>query len=327
MAKIVGGIGCSHVPPVGIAHDKKITKDGYWSPLFAALPAARKWLKDLAPDVVIVVYNDHASAFSLKLIPTFAIGVAPYYENADEGYGPRQIPNYDGAPELAWHITESCILDGFDLTIVNEMDLDHGFSVPMTVMFGEPEAWPVKVIPICVNVIQYPPPTAERCFQLGQAIGKAVQEYDEDLRVVIAGTGGMSHQLQGERAGVINTEFDVNYLNALGGDNTVNRNRPHLEYIREAGSEGIELVMWQVMRGAMEEKVVEKFRKYHVASSNTAFGLICFENAPEEKSEKEVKAMKEPELVEYANALGIHANVNDLKKDTLEKVLTKLGYS
>ena len=327
MAKIVGGIGCSHVPPVGIAHDKKKTKDGYWSPLFDALPAAQKWLKDLKPDVVIVVYNDHASAFSLQLIPTFAIGVAPYYENADEGYGPRAIPNYDGAPALAWHITESCILDGFDLTIVNEMDLDHGFSVPMTVMFGEPEAWPVKVIPLCVNVIQYPPPTAERCFQLGQAIGRAVAEYDEDVRVVIAGTGGMSHQLQGERAGVINTEFDVNYLNALGGDNTVNRNRPHLEYIRDAGSEGIELVMWQVMRGAMEEKVVEKFRKYHVASSNTAFGLICFESAPEEKSEAEVKAMKEPALVEYANALGITAHVNDLKKDTLEKVLTKLGYN
>jgi len=327
MAKIVGGIGCSHVPPVGIAHDKGITEDGYWSPLFAALPAARKWLKDLAPDVVIVVYNDHASAFSLKLIPTFAIGVAPYYENADEGYGPRKIPNYDGAPELSWHITESCILDGFDLTIVNEMDLDHGFSVPMTVMFGEPEAWPVKVIPICVNVIQYPPPTAERCFQLGQAIGKAVAEYDEDLKVVIAGTGGMSHQLQGERAGVINTEFDVNYLNNLRDNNEVNVNRSHLEYIREAGSEGIELVMWQIMRGAMDDKVVEKFRKYHVASSNTAFGVICFENAPEEKSELEVKAMKERELVEYANALGIDAHVNDLKKHTLEKVLTKLGYN
>ena len=265
---------------------KKKTQDGYWAPLFDALPTARKWLKDLAPDVIIVVYNDHASAFSLKLIPTFAIGVAPYYENADEGYGPRQIPNYDGAPELAWHITESCILDGFDLTIVNEMDLDHGFSVPMTVMFGEPEAWPVKVIPICVNVIQYPPPTAERCFQLGQAIGKAVAEYDEDLKVVIAGTGGMSHQLQGERAGVINTEFDVNYLNALSGDNTINRNRSHLEYIREAGSEGIELVMWQIMRGAMDDQVVEKFRKYHVASSNTAFGVICFENAPVSNKEE-----------------------------------------
>lgn len=279
MGKIVGGIGCSHVPPVGIAHDKGMTKDGYWSPLFEAMPPARKWLADLDPDVVIVVFNDHATSLSFKMIPTFALGVAPYYENADEGYGPRPIPHYDGDDKLAWHIAESCILDGFDLTIVNEMDLDHGFSVPMTMMFGEPEAWPVKVIPICVNVIQYPPPTAQRCYDLGKAIKKAVQEYDDNVRVAIAGTGGMSHQLQGERAGVINTEFDINYLNDLAGDNNINRNRPHIEYIREAGTEGIELVMWQVMRGAMEDKVEERFRKYHVASSNTAFGVICLENA------------------------------------------------
>ena len=278
MGKIIAGIGCSHVPPVGIAHDKKKVKDGYWSPLFEALPPARKWLEDLNPDVLIVVFNDHATSLSFKMIPTFAIGVAPYYENADEGYGPRPIPNYDGASELAWHIAESCILDGFDLTIVNELDLDHGFSVPMTILYGEPQAWPVKVIPICVNVIQYPPPTAERCFNLGRAIKTAVEEYDEEVRVVIAGTGGMSHQLQGERAGVINTEFDINYLNNLVGDNELNKRRPHLEYIREAGTEGIELVLWQVMRGAMEQQVVEKFRKYHVASSNTAFGVICLEN-------------------------------------------------
>ena len=278
MAKIVGGIGCSHVPPVGIASDKGQTTDGYWSPLFEAIPPARKWILDQKPDVMIVVFNDHATSLSFKMVPTFAIGVAPYYENADEGYGPRPIPHYEGDDQLAWHIAESCILDGFDLTIVNELDLDHGFSVPMTVMFGEVEKWPVKVIPICVNVIQYPPPTAERCFHLGQAIRRAVEEYDENLRVMIAGTGGMSHQLQGERAGVINTEFDIKYLDNLSGNNIENMKKPHLEYIRESGTEGIELVMWQVMRGALDERVKETFRKYHVASSNTAFGVICLEN-------------------------------------------------
>jgi len=195
----------------------------------------------------------------------------------------------------------------------------------MTMMFGEPEAWPVKVIPICVNVIQYPPPTAQRCFDLGKALRKAVDEYDGDVRVAIAGTGGMSHQLQGERAGVINTEFDINYLDNLAGDNETNKSRSHLEYVREAGTEGIELVMWQVMRGAMDDKVVEKFRKYHVASSNTAFGVICFENEIETKSEADVKAMKEPELVAYANSMGISAHESDLKADTLNKVLEKLG--
>lgn len=281
MAKIVGGIGCSHVPPVGAASDNDKTHDGYWTPLFNALPPARKWLADLKPDVLILVYNDHASAFSLELIPTFAIGTADNFKPADEGYGPRQVPDCEGHSELAWHIAESCILDEFDLTIANKMDVDHGCTVPLTVFFGKVDAWPVKVIPICVNVIQFPPPTANRCYNLGRAIKKAVEQFPEDLNVVIAGTGGMSHQLQGERSGVVNTEFDINYLNNLSGDNDLNKNRPHLDYIREAGSEGIELVMWQIMRGAMEDKIVEKFRKYHVASSNTAFGIICFENKHE----------------------------------------------
>ncbi|QMU65250.1 MAG: protocatechuate 3,4-dioxygenase [Flavobacteriaceae bacterium] len=284
MAKIVGGIGCSHVPPVGAASDNDKTQEGYWTPLFNALPPARKWLADLKPDVIVLVYNDHASAFSLELIPTFAIGTADVFKPADEGYGPRKVPDAIGHSELAWHIAESCILDEFDLTIANKMDVDHGCTVPLTVFFGKVDKWPVKVIPICVNVIQFPPPTANRCFNLGKAIKKAVEEFPEDLNVVIAGTGGMSHQLQGERAGVVNTEFDINYLNNLGGDNDLNRYKPHLDYIREAGSEGIELVMWQIMRGAMEDKVVEKFRKYHVASSNTAFGIICFENENQNES-------------------------------------------
>ncbi|MEM7478716.1 MAG: class III extradiol dioxygenase subunit beta, partial [Planctomycetota bacterium] len=238
-----------------------------------------KWIADLKPDVLIVVFNDHASAFSLDLIPTFAIGTADMFKPADEGYGPREVPDIEGHSDLAWHIVESCIADEFDLTIANKMDVDHGCTVPMTVFYGKTDEWPVKVIPVCVNVIQYPPPTANRCFNLGKAIRKAVDSFPEDVRVIVAGTGGMSHQLQGQRAGVINTEFDINYLDNLSQNNDANRYKSHLEYIREAGSEGIEMVMWQVMRGAMNEEIVEKFRKYHVASSNTAFGVICFENA------------------------------------------------
>ena len=246
--------------------------------LGGALPKARKWINDLRPDVVILVYNDHASAFSLELIPTFAIGTADLFKPADEGYGPRDVPDVKGHSALAWHIAESCILDEFDLTIANHMDVDHGCTVPLTVFFDQPEEWPVKVIPLCVNVIQFPPPTANRCFNLGQAIQRAVESFPEDLRVVVAGTGGMSHQLQGERAGVVNTEFDLTYLDNLIDNNEVNRKMSHLEFIREAGSEGIEMVMWQIMRGALDDQVEEKFRKYHVASSNTAFGIICLEN-------------------------------------------------
>lgn len=281
MAKIVGGIGCSHVPAVGAASDFGKTKDGYWTPLFDALPEARAWIDGLKPDVVILVYNDHASAFSLELIPTFAIGTAELFKPADEGYGPRNVPDVHGHSALAWHIAESCIMDEFDLTIANHMDVDHGCTVPLTVFFDQPEAWPVKVIPVCVNVIQFPPPTANRCFNLGQAIQRAVESFPEDLRVVVAGTGGMSHQLQGERAGVVNTEFDLTYLDNLVYNNELNRTMSHLEFIREAGSEGIEMVMWQIMRGALNSEVEEKFRKYHVASSNTAFGIICLENKEE----------------------------------------------
>ena len=206
-------------------------------------------MAETKPDVCIVVYNDHASAFSLELIPTFAIGVGPRFEPADEGFGPRQVPAAEGHPELAWHLAESLILDEFDMTIVNEMPIDHGCTVPLSVTYGEPEAWPMRLVPICVNVIQYPAPTGKRCFDLGRAIRRAVDAWPGDERIVIFGTGGMSHQLQGERAGLINADFDLAFLDRLVSDPAGQAAVGHTEYLREAGSEGIELVMWLVMRG------------------------------------------------------------------------------
>lgn len=283
MARIVGGIGTSHVPAVGAAIDNGRQAEPYWAPYFEKIEPAREWMAQLDPDVCIVVYNDHASAFSLRVIPTFALGVGPRYFPADEGYGPRQVPVVEGHPELAWHLAESLILDEFDITIVNEMVVDHGLTVPLSVMFGEPEAWPCKVIPLCVNVIQYPPPTGKRCHELGKAIRRAVEAFatsDEqrDLTVAIFGTGGMSHQLQGERAGLINAEFDAAFLDQLVTDPLKARDRSHSEYYREAGSEGVELVMWLVMRGAMSEDVREVYRSLHVPTSNTSNGLILLED-------------------------------------------------
>ena len=162
MAEIVGGVGTSHIPAVGAAVDKGKTRDPYWAPYFDKLPPAREWIAEVDPDVCIVVYNDHANAFSLELIPTFALGMAERFEIADEGFGPRPVPAVEGHPELAWHLAESLILDEFDMTIVNEMKVDHGLTVPLSVMFGEPDAWPCKVIPLAVNVVQYPPPTGNR---------------------------------------------------------------------------------------------------------------------------------------------------------------------
>ena len=279
MAELVGAVGTSHIPAVGVAIDKGRTQDDYWKPYFDKLPPAREWMAATDPDVCIVVYNDHANAFSLELIPTFALGMAERFGIADEGFGPRPVPEVEGHPELAWHLAESLILEEFDLTLVNEMEVDHGLTVPLSVVYGQPEAWPCRVIPLAVNVVQYPPPTGNRCFRLGQAIRRAIDSFPGDERVVILGTGGMSHQLQAQRAGLINTEWDERFLDLLVHDPEAVARIPHVEYLREAGSEGIELVMWLIMRGAMNPTVTEVYRATHVPTSNTHNGLLVLENA------------------------------------------------
>jgi len=279
MARIVAGIATSHVPAIGAAIDQGKTDEPYWQPLFRGFEKSRQWIAALQPDLAIVVYNDHATAFSLEVIPTFALGCAAEFAPADEGWGRRKVPIVYGHPELAWHMAQSLILDEFDLTIVNRMEVDHGLTVPLSLLFGQPQRWPCPVIPVCVNVVQYPPPTGNRCLQLGRAIRKAVGSFDRDLRVVIFGTGGMSHQLQAERAGLINPEFDRRFLDALVHDPRGAAAIPHIEYLREAGSEGIELVMWLVMRGALDDRVTEIHRHYHVPASNTAVGHLVLENA------------------------------------------------
>ncbi len=277
VAELVAGIGTSHVPAVGAAIDNGRQGEPYWAPYFDKIEPVRAWMAEADPDVCIVVYNDHASAFSLQIIPTFAIGVAAQFPPADEGYGPRAVPVAEGHPELAWHLAESLILDEFDMTIVNEMPIDHGCTVPLSVAFGQPARWPCRLIPICVNVIQYPAPTGHRCYQLGRAIRRALDAWPGDERVVIFGTGGMSHQLQGERAGLVNAEFDRAFMDRLVADPVAQAAVGHTEYMREAGSEGIELVMWLVMRGALDSDVREVLRVNHVPTSNTSNGLIVLE--------------------------------------------------
>lgn len=277
MARIVAGIGCTHVPAIGAAMDNGRTEEPYWQPLFAGYPQGREIVAELAPDVAIVVYNDHATALSLEMIPTFLLGLADRFPPADEGYGPRRVPMVEGHPDLAWHLAKSLVLDEFDLTLANELDVDHGLTVPLSITCGQPEAWPFRVIPLAVNVIQYPPPTGRRCLALGRAIRRAVEAYPEDLKVVVYGTGGMSHQLQGERAGLINREFDHAFMDKLIADPDAQAAVPHVDYLREAGSEGIELVMWLVMRGALGDRVTERYRHYHVPASNTGAGLLILE--------------------------------------------------
>jgi hypothetical protein len=287
MAKITASVFTSHVPAIGAALDLGKTHEPYWQPLFQGYEYGKQWMKDNKPDVVFLVYNDHATAFSLDIIPTFAIGTAAQFQPADEGWGPRPVPVVKGHPDLASHIAQSVIQQDFDLTIVNKMDVDHGLTVPLSLMCGQPPAdkfeWPCPVIPFAVNVVQYPVPSGQRCFNLGKAIRKAIETYDEDINVHIWGTGGMSHQLQGARAGLINKEFDTAFMDKLIADPQAAADISHIDYVREAGSEGIELVMWLIARGAMNDvkggkAPLLKKRFYHVPASNTAVGHAILEN-------------------------------------------------
>jgi protocatechuate 4,5-dioxygenase beta chain len=288
MARITASVYTSHVPAIGAALDLGKSHEPYWQKVFAGYEFSKQWMKDHRPDVIFLVFNDHATAFSLDMIPTFAIGTAASYAPADEGWGPRPVPVVQGHPALASHIAQSVIQDDFDLTIVNKMDVDHGLTVPLSLMCGAQDpktgAWPCPVIPFAVNVVQYPVPSGRRCLALGQAIRRAVESFDEDLNVHIWGTGGMSHQLQGPRAGLINREWDNAWLDRLIQDPVACAQIPHIDYVREAGSEGIELVMWLIARGAMADvttaapkpRVAHRF--YHVPASNTAVGHLILEN-------------------------------------------------
>ncbi|WP_327256567.1 protocatechuate 4,5-dioxygenase subunit alpha [Streptomyces sp. NBC_01244] len=284
-AVVTGAVFTSHVPAIGAAMDHGKTGEPYWRPVFEGYEFSRRWERENLPDVIFLVYNDHASAFDLSLIPTFVLGTGASFPTADEGYGPRPVPGVEGEPDLAAHIAHTLITNDFDLTLANEMPVDHGLTVPLSLMFGDVEKWPCKVIPFHVNVVQYPVPSGARCFELGRALRRAIESYDRPLKVQVWGTGGMSHQLQGPRAGLINRAWDNAFLDRLITDPAGLAQVQHLEYVEEAGSEGIELVMWLIARGAMSDvdgsgRAEVKHRFYHVPASNTAVGHLILENHP-----------------------------------------------
>jgi protocatechuate 4,5-dioxygenase beta chain len=259
--------------------DNNKTEDTYWKPLFDGYAPARAWMADHTPDVAIIVYNDHANAIDLAMTPTFAIGTADQYNVADEGWGPRKVPVVKGAPELSRHLLGSLIDDGFDMTVCQELEVDHGLTVPLSVYCPDPgEEWPCAVVPLLVNVIQYPQPTAARCLALGEALGRAIRSFPEDIKVAVFGTGGMSHQLAGARAGLINETFDRMFLKAIETDPESLAALSREDYVREAGSEGIEMIMWLIMRGALGSDISRVHDTYHVPASNTAAALALFEN-------------------------------------------------
>ena len=278
MARIVGGIGLSHVPSIGPVVDRGRTQEPAWKPLFDAYVPVRAWLEQLKPDVAIVVYNDHGADFTFGKYPTFALGVAERYAIGDEGFGTRPLPEVEGDVELSTHLAEMLIYEHeFDLTLCQELAVEHGFLVPMNLCFAHgAQGWPVHAIPLQVNVVQHPLPTARRCYRLGQALRAAVAAYRADLRILVMGTGGMSHQLQGKRFGYMNPEFDQSFLDRLESDPEALAGITHQEIMEQAGAEAVELIMWLTMRGALSLHARRVHRHYY-APMTTGMGLITFE--------------------------------------------------
>jgi protocatechuate 4,5-dioxygenase beta chain len=278
VARIVGGLGLSHVPSVGVAYDRGKLQTPAWKPLWDAYVPVREWLQRLRPDLAIVVYNDHGADFQLDKYPTFAIGVADRYAIADEGFGTRPLPEVRGNADFSIHLVESLVNDEFDLTVCQEMGVEHGFLVPMNLCFEHgPQGWPVACVPLQVNVIQHPLPTGRRCYSLGKAIRRAAESYPRNLNIVIMGTGGMSHQLQGKRFGFMNEAFDQRFLDGLENDPEQLAGMSHQELMEQAGAEAVELIMWHVMRGAMSPSARRVHRHYY-APMTTGMGLITFED-------------------------------------------------
>jgi len=290
MARIIGGIGTSHVPTIGMAFDRKKRDDPDWAPLFAGYDPAAKWLAERSPDVLVFFYNDHATSFFFDLYPTFAVGVSGEFPIADEGLGPRPLPPIKGHPGLARHLAESLVNDEFDIAVFQELPLDHGCNSPLTMLWPHSPDWPGALVPIQVNVVQYPLPTALRCYKLGQALRRAVHSYPEDLKVVVVGTGGLSHQVHGERAGFNNTEWDMRFLDLIERDPRTLATMKHADLARLGGSEGVEVIMWLAMRGALSEAARKVHQSYYLPMT-TAMAVAVFEEPmPEDAAQSRAPA-------------------------------------
>ena len=277
MAQIVGSITTSHVPAIGKAIARNLQEDAYWKPFFDGFKPVHKWLSEVKPDVAVILYNDHGLNFFLDKMPTFSVGAAPEYTNADEGWGIPTLPPYQGDEDLSWHLIESLVNDEFDITTCQEMKVDHAFTLPMALLWPGSDAWPVRTVPVCINTVQFPLPSASRCYRLGEAVGRAIGSWKSDARVVVLGTGGLSHQLDGERAGFINKDFDLAFMESLVSNPKWATQYSIPELVEKTGTQGVELVMWLAARAALPGKVRQVHANYHIPISNTASGLQVLE--------------------------------------------------
>ncbi|MDO9113301.1 MAG: class III extradiol dioxygenase family protein [Polaromonas sp.] len=274
MAKIIGGLTTSHVPAIGGAIARGAQQEPYWKPFFDGFLPVRAWLDEVRPDIAVVFYNDHGLNFFLDKMPTFAVGAAPEYRNADEGWGIPTLPPFKGVPALSWHIINELVDKEFDITTCQEMLVDHAFTLPLKLFWPEGPC-PVLTVPICINTVQFPLPSAKRCLALGKAVGEAIASWDSDKKVVVIGTGGLSHQLDGERAGFINKAFDLKFMDSLISEPEWAAQYSIHELVEKTGTQGVELLMWLATRAAVPGRVRKVHTNYHIPISNTAAGMMA----------------------------------------------------
>jgi len=275
MAKIIGGLTTSHVPAIGGAMARGVQQDPYWKPFFDGYLPVHKWLDEVKPDVAVVFYNDHGLNFFLDKMPTFAVGAAPEYHNADEGWGIPTLAPAKGNLDLSWHVINHLVNQEFDIVTCQEMLIDHAVSLPLKLFW--PNGCPVTIVPVCINTVQFPLPSAKRCYAMGKAVGEAIASWDSDKRVVVIGTGGLSHQLDGERAGFINKPFDLKFMDSLVNDPEWATKYSIHELVEKTGTQGVELLMWIAARAAVPGAVRKVHANYHIPISNTATGLMALE--------------------------------------------------
>jgi protocatechuate 4,5-dioxygenase beta chain len=278
MATVVGSVMTSHVPAIGRAIAKGLQQDPYWKPFFDGYPPVRRWLAQAKPDVAVVFYQDHGLNFFLDAMPTFAVGAAAEYVNADEGWGIPTVAPIRGDASLSWHVIEQLVADEFDVTTCQRMKVDHALTLPLALFWPGEGPPPVRVVPIAMNHVQHPLPSPKRAYALGESVGRALAAWDADVRVVVVGTGGLSHQLDGQRAGFINKPFDLMCMEALVDEPRKLTKYSALDIVREAGAQGTELMAWIAARAALGGKVTKVHSNYHVPISNTAAGLLALAN-------------------------------------------------
>ena len=277
MARIVGGIGTSHSPTIGFALDKQKQDDPSWAPIFRAYEPVRQWLKEKKPDVLFFIFNDHVTSFFFDHYSHFALGIGESYAVADEGGGPRALPAVRGHAALAQHIGAAFAADEFDMSFFQDRPLDHGCFSPLSMLWPHEPMWPGAIVPLQVGVLLFPIPTARRCYRLGQSLRRAIESYPEDLSVAVVATGGLSHQVHGERAGFNNTAWDMQFLDLIEKDPVKLTELTHADYARLGGLEGAEVIMWLIMRGALSANVRKVHQSYYLPTM-TGLATAIYEN-------------------------------------------------